>query len=64
MTLPYMMRRPEVERAVGLSRSSIYAAMARNDFPKPIRIGKRAVGWRSDTIEDWLSARTSEGNIK
>lgn len=56
-TLSFL-RRPEVEARVGLSRSSIYAFMAAGDFPKPIRIGARAVAWRLSDIEDWISSRT------
>jgi predicted DNA-binding transcriptional regulator AlpA len=34
------------------------------NFPKPIKIGKRAIGWRSHDIEVWLSDRSeiAEGN--
>lgn len=57
-----IMRRPEVERTVGLSRSAIYAAMDRGDFPRPIQIGRRAVGWKSKDVSTWLDARpTSYG---
>ncbi|WP_084673641.1 AlpA family phage regulatory protein [Sphingomonas sp. MM-1] len=30
--------------------------MDKGRFPRPIRLGARAVGWRSSTIEEWLSA--------
>ena len=52
-----ILRRPAVEARVGLSRSSIYAMMAENRFPKPLRIGRRAVGWRQSVIDDWITAR-------
>jgi prophage regulatory protein len=52
-----IMRRPEVEKTVGLSRSAIYAAMDRGDFPRPIHIGRRAVGWKSVDVEGWLDSR-------
>ncbi len=52
-----ILRRPEVEARVGLSRSSIYAFMAAGTFPQPIRIGARAVAWRLSDIEDWLASR-------
>jgi prophage regulatory protein len=45
---------PEVGHATGLSRSTIYKAMTENAFLKPIRIGKRAVGWRQADITNWL----------
>ena len=48
------LRRPEVEARTGLSRSTIYAAMDRGTFPRPVRIGVRAVAWRQDDIERWL----------
>lgn len=50
-------RRPAVEDITGLSRSSIYDMMARGDFPKPIRIGRRAVAWRESDIAAWLAER-------
>ena len=58
-----IMRRREVEKTIGLSRSSIYSMMAVGEFPKPIRLGKRAVGWQQSDIETWLSERPhSQGN--
>ncbi len=57
MELPRMLRRPDVERMVGLSRSAIYAAMDRNDFPRPVQIGRRAVAWKLKDIEAWLESR-------
>ena len=52
-----LLRRPEVEARTGLSRSSIYAMMERGTFPRPRRIGQRAVAWEEATIEDWLATR-------
>lgn len=51
------LRRPAVEAATGLSRSSIYEMMKNGDFPRPVRIGKRAVAWRESAISDWLANR-------
>ena len=52
-----ILRRPEVESRTGLSRSTIYAMMAEGLFPKPVRLGKRAVGWTDSTIDEWLESR-------
>ena len=52
-----IVRRPEVERMTGLSRASIYRLMAAGEFPTPIRIGARAIGWRVGDIEAWLASR-------
>ncbi|RYH06098.1 AlpA family transcriptional regulator [Tropicimonas sp. IMCC6043] len=60
-------RRPMVEQMTGLSRSSIYAKMDPRsphhdpDFPKPVRLGKRAVAWRESDILAWMNGRQSTG---
>ena len=52
-----ILRRPEVEARTGLSRSTLYAMMAEGEFPKPLRLGKRAVGWTEASIAEWLASR-------
>jgi len=59
--LPQIFRRKDLEERLKLSRSSIYAMMAEGEFPKPIRLGRRAVGWLSDDIEKWL--RDLQGDL-
>lgn len=54
-----LMRRNEVEATTALSRASIYAMMAEGDFPRPIRIGKRAVAWRQSDIANWIEQRSA-----
>jgi len=53
-------RRPAVESRTGLSRSTIYLLMQNGQFPKPVRIGGRAVAWPEADIEAWLNARLAE----
>ncbi len=53
-------RRPDVERVTGLSRSTLYTMMAERTFPKPIKLGKRAVGWREADIATWLDSRAQD----
>ncbi len=50
-------RRPQVESRTGLSRTAIYAGMAAGEFPRPVRLGAKAVGWRSDEIDAWIDSR-------
>lgn len=52
-----VLRLPQVKLRVGLSRSSIYAAISRGLFPPPISLGARAVGWLESDVAAWLSAR-------
>ena len=53
-----ILRRQEVESVTGLSRSSIYKAMSAGDFPAPIQLSKRAVGWRQSDVEKWIRSRS------
>jgi prophage regulatory protein len=53
------LRQPAVERVTGLPRSSLYWLIAQNDFPRPVPLGKRAVGWVESEIEDWLRKRVA-----
>lgn len=53
-----ILRRGEVERRVGLSRSTIYYKIQQGEFPAPVRLGPRAVGWRESAIEEWIAERT------
>lgn len=53
------LRRPTVEEITGLSRSSIYEMMERGEFPRPVRIGRRAVAWPESKIVAWLAGRAA-----
>lgn len=57
-----ILRRPDVEARTGLSRSTIYLMMSRGEFPKPVRLGQRAVGWPEVIISEWLNSRTQAGS--
>ena len=52
-----VIRRREVEARIGLACSTIYAMMADDKFPRPLKIGRRAVGWIEEDIDKWLSDR-------
>lgn len=54
-----ILRRPEVEQRTGLSRSAIYAAMAAGDFPKPLKLTAKAVGWTDSSIDAWIASRSA-----
>lgn len=54
-----LLRRPFVEEVTGLSRSTIYAMMSDGKFPRPYRIGRRAVAWKESDLIEWLETRES-----
>ena len=49
-----VLRRKQLEKQLNLSRSSIYKMIADGTFPKPIKLGRRAVGWRAEDVQEWL----------
>jgi prophage regulatory protein len=50
-------RLPGVKETCGLSRSEIYRRISRGDFPRQVRLGKRAVGWDMDEVDAWVRDR-------
>ena len=50
----------EVSDRTGLPRSSIYAKIQAGDFPRPIKLGPRSVGWLEADINSWLDEKVSE----
>ena len=40
-----ILRRPLVEKRTGLTKSGIYFLIREGSFPRPVRLGVRAVGW-------------------
>ena len=52
-------RLPCVIDMTGLCRSSIYDGVRKGTFPSPVRIGKRAIGWRASDLMKWIDARKS-----
>jgi prophage regulatory protein len=47
----------DVKKATALSRSSIYLKMTEGTFPRPVKLGPRAVAWRSSDIQRWIDER-------
>ena len=61
---PLILRLKHVQRRLALSRSAIYSRMAAGDFPLPIQLGPRAIGWRQADIDAWLESRTRQGRTQ
>ncbi|RQW80305.1 MAG: AlpA family transcriptional regulator [Methylococcus sp.] len=56
-----VLRRPEVEQRVGLARSTIYHLISLGQFPTPIKLGAKSVGWIEGEIDGWLESRLRKG---
>lgn len=53
------LRRRAVEEITDLSRSTIYDLMSKGQFPRPIKLTGKAVGWPESAISDWLNGRST-----
>jgi len=50
-----IVRLKDVQRMTGLSRSTIYAQIAKGNFPKQIKLtGARSVGWHEHAVIQWI----------
>lgn len=54
-----LLRLPEVKRLTGLSKSSIYARIAEDSFPRQIPLGSRTVVWLETDIQNWIAEKVS-----
>ena len=54
-----LIRMQELPSLVGYKRSSLYQKMKDGTFPQSIKLGPRAVAWRSTEIDEWISKRES-----
>ncbi len=53
------LRIKQVIAATGMSRSWLYEAVKRGDFPAPIALGSRAVAWDAADVAAWQRQRIS-----
>ena len=54
------LRLKQVKAVTGMSRSWIYEAVRRGDFPAPIALGARAVAWDSAAVAGWQEHRIQQ----
>jgi len=52
-----VLRQRDVYDATKLPKSSMYALIARKEFPAPVKLGPRASGWLAAEVEAWLASR-------
>lgn len=59
-----ILKLPTVIEDVTLSRSSIYQKMKAGQFPRSIKLGVRAVGWRASDIQKWIQEQPINGGTE
>jgi prophage regulatory protein len=57
-----LIRLPEVERASGLKKSTIYGLMRKGEFPRCIHVTRRLAAWPESAVLAWVNARIREGS--
>lgn len=53
MSMEKFLRIQEVTSLTGMSKSAIYAGIRAGRFPRPAKIGARAIAWSSSTLAEW-----------
>lgn len=54
------MRLPEVISTCGLSRSTIYDLISRDQFPSQISLSGKNVAWLASEIDRWMQSRIAQ----
>lgn len=50
------LKRAEVSQMTGLASATLYQMMQRNEFPRPIKLGKKAVRWRLSELNEYFAS--------
>lgn len=53
-------RLPEAMTRTGYSRSGLYKLISQGRFPKPVKIGTRAIAFIESEVDEWISQRIAE----
>ena len=57
MTELQLLTRQQVEKTVGIRRSTIYKLMREGKFPEPLKISNGCVRWQRTELEAWINSR-------
>lgn len=55
-----LLRLPQTLAKTGLTRTALYAAVNAGRFPKPVKIGAKAVAWSAEELDSWIADRIAE----
>lgn len=56
-----ILRFPDVVRKTGMSKSDIYGRIRRNEFPEPVQLGPRSVGFVEREVNGFLKRLVVRG---
>lgn len=52
-----LLRLKDIKEKFSLSKSAIYSQIRQGTFPEGVKIGKRAVAWGEDEVQQLINAR-------
>lgn len=52
-----ILRMPEVSKRAGISVATIYRRVAAGEFPAPVSLGGKSVGWKKSDLDAWVASR-------
>ena len=52
-----ILRTADVLEETGLTKTSLRRRVAEGEFPQPISLGPRSIGWHRHEVEEWLESR-------
>ena len=55
-----VLRLDAVVLSTGLARSTIYKLIGSGEFPRPVPLTGRSVGWIESEVVDWIRSRIEE----
>lgn len=55
-----LIRLPEVMRRSSLKKAWIYKLISQGRFPKPVKIGARAIAFVENEVDDWINQRIED----
>jgi prophage regulatory protein len=55
-----LLRLQAVKSATGLTATDIYDGQKKGTFPRSVAIGKRAVAWVDEEVQEWITQRIEQ----
>lgn len=59
-----IIRMKQLVKKVGLCRATLYNMVKKNEFPRQLRIGRRATGWRRSDVLAWMEQRERSSSVE
>lgn len=53
-------RVPELVKKLGLDRVTLWRWCRDGFFPRPVKLGRRAIGWPTSEVDAWAAQRAQE----